>query len=294
MMDELINARESDVFPYDASDLGEIAESEKLCPGMFYIRVNSDDPEHETEYYIVDKQADYISGPAKTYGLLLSNEDSVLAFPCNAERGGKHILEYEMLRYKVKNGIADDSGETLLSLSTFGRERYPEYFGRFPAPMATPRGVTTRFQALQDGVFVLETDQCEKMLAVCFPIADSAFSPFTLERAEQTDYDQTHGLENTYGYIFFPNESMCLALFELLRGYRDLRSCKLLNIPALYNAIWENYPEYAVNYNSEEQLGFHDIFGTIFAELGCQVELGGSADNLIPIVADAGLNYLRF
>ena len=294
-MTDMTDAREQQDFPFDISDeLGEVDEWEEECPGVYYVRLSNVTEDQETEYYLVERTSKSISGVARTYGIPLHSSDSLLAFPCNGQRGGKKVLEYEMIRYREKNHLPNFSGDTLLSTAVFGRIDYPEYFGDFPAPTVTPRGFTTRYKALISGVFALETDRCEKMIAVCFPIWDSAFTGFTEKRAEKTDYDRERGIETTHGYLFFPENAMCLALFELLRGYRAMRSCKLLNVPALYNAIWQQYPDYAAVFNREEQEGLHDIFGTIFAELGYPVVLKGSTDYLIPLTIDAGTDFLRF
>ena len=291
-MDNNAKIEEPNAFPYDLSELGDIVNEEELTPGVYYVQVNPLDDEQDTEFYIVDQSADYISGMARTYGFPL--ESSVLAFSCNSLRGGKHVLQYEILHYKKNMGLEDDSGETLLSIAAFGREFYPEYFGPYSAPAVTPRGFTARYKELKNGLFVLETDQYEKMLAVCFPIADTAFTDFTMQFAEMTDFDRVNGIENTYGYVFFPQKAMSLSLFELILEFRELHNSKLLNIPALYNAVWKEYPEYAAIHNHNEQNGLNDVIGVILTELGFPVELNVSPDNLIPLVADAGTDYLRF
>lgn len=287
--------REVQDFPFDISkDLGEVVNWDEECPGVYYVQVVSLDEEQDTEFYLVDRQSKIISETARAYGVHLENCDSVIAFSCNAPHGGKKVLEYEMLRYCAENDLKNNSRDTMLSTAVFGKMDYPEYFGDFSAPNVTPRGFTTRYKALISGVFAIETDRCEKMIAVCFPIWDSAFTDYTLRYAEQNELDKAQGIENTHGYLFFPENSMSLALFELVQDYKEMRSSKMIDVPALCNAVWQQYPQYAAVFNREEQEGLHDIFGTIFASLGFPVELNGSVDRIIPLTLDAGTDFLHF
>ena len=281
-------------FPYDLTDdLGEIISSEWQCPGVYYVATDSGESAFALECYIVERNSG-ISDAAKKYGTPMPSYPNLLAFDVNAERGGAEIIRYEIGLYRVKNNLPLPDNEPLLVNAVYGREDHPEYFGAFPAPTYTPRGFTTRYKALMNGVFVLETDRGERMLAVCHPFADSTFSGYTLYYSEQTDFDRERGLDNTLGCLFFPEKAMCLAIFELLPGNPKILRSGMIGLAELCNAIWYGFPEYAARYNSNEQAGVNDMLAHLLGLLGMNKEPEGSENNLITLNLDAGTDFLRF
>ena len=73
----------------------------------------------------------------------------------------------------------------------------------------------------------------------------------------------------------------------------DFRDTPYINKPALMNAIYRDFLEYAVSFNSMEQSGMNDYLGLILNAMGVETELSGSADNMISLTQDAGFDYLR-
>ena len=139
----------------------------------------------------------------------------------------------------------------------------------------------------------METDQCEKVLAVSYPVWSTELSDLTASLGEQTEYGKAHDIEETLGYIFFPAKVSCIPLRELIRT-RPEWTGTLIDKPALMNAIWKVAPEYAALMNCQEQSGRNDLFSALLAEAGVQVEPNISMDNMIGIFSDAGENYLLF
>lgn len=280
--------------PVNVSELGEIKAVEAECPGVYYIsalRDGSFNPILE-EYYIVLDNAP-ISPEARQYGIPLNSGDGLVYSISRGESGCK-VIYYEVLKYKYSHGLPLPKGETLYECSLYGVEIHPSYFGALPVPILTPWGHTTRSPVLANGIYWLETDQCSETLAVCFPIWRGDLSEAALHYARQTDYDEKNGIENTYGYLFFSEESICVAVFELLKTRSAWLSLKKVDLSALMNAIWWNCPEYAVAYNAWEQRGLHDPLGQVLRTLGYDVELSGSIEHMIFLTPDAGTDYWRW
>ena len=79
----------------------------------------------------------------------------------------------------------------------------------------TPRGFTVRHKTILNGVYWLETDRCEEMLAVCYPIWKSDISIPEQNQGEQLEYDRMYGIDNTLGYLFFSKQNSIIPLHEL-------------------------------------------------------------------------------
>ena len=86
----------------------------------------------------------------------------------------------------MKNGLSLPEGDSLLSAARFAMLDHPEYFGRYPAPLVTPRGDTARYRELMHGVFSIETDHGETVLAICYPLWTSCLPNSVRHLAEQT------------------------------------------------------------------------------------------------------------
>ena len=84
----------------------------------------------------------------------MPEEDSrVLLYSFAEERRGYKIIEYEIYRYQVRHGIYADGQTSLRDIAFYNMEYHPEYFGPYPAPLATPRGRTARYKPLMNGIF---------------------------------------------------------------------------------------------------------------------------------------------
>ena len=286
--------QEKQEFPYSVEDdLGDVVMSELQCPVVYYIAVEEAGTGFAAEFYIIEKSTAAITDKIKAYGKPLPNHSDLLSIAIDEYGSGSTPVKYEVARYRVQNGMSPIDDDTLLAIAVYGAEDYPDYFGGYTAPQITPRGITTRYKLLANGVFVIETDRCEKMLAVCYPVWHSNFSHYVIFRAEQTEYDKKHGIDNTLGYLFFPCDAMCLAIFELLKEKPEIVTSGAVDAAALHNAVWTNYPEYAVEYNKAEQTGMHDVLGMLLNLVGVEIEPSGSVDGMMKITIDKGTDYLK-
>lgn len=244
----------SDALPFNlTAELGAVQHVEIISPGVYFL-IAGDNLEH-TEVYVVMEDAPAISKEARSYGEEFSDNPGLRVYPLHQKGSGKHIIDFEVRRYQMKCHLpVDESEDTLLSLALHGMEEYPDYFGAFPVPFHTPRGCTVRHKALLNGVFWLETDRCEEMLAVCFPIWEGDITIPEQNLAERLAYDWLQGIDNTLGYLFFPKHSSCIPLYELCKLHPQIEKSGAVDMAALMNAILRSYPEYAAAHNEEEAI----------------------------------------
>ena len=221
-------------------------------------------------------------------------ERQALAFRLNEEGGGGKVVEYEILKYKASHGIPLPEGEALHEFAIYAAELYPEYFGMLPVPALTPWGYTTRHRILENGIYWIETDLCEEVLAVCHPVWEIELSGGVLSHARQTDYDAERGMDETLGYQFFTKRESCVVIFELLPCRPEWLTSGRVDLPALMNAILEYWPEYALSHNLYEQTGLNDGAGLLLRALGIEAELDGSAERMVALTPGAGTDFLRW
>lgn len=266
-------------------EIGPIVEKEWICPGVYLLTAKNDDELLSRDYFAVKENA-VIPPEARTYGRKISG---LWLFPITDGSDGYKIIQYEVAKYRAQNNLPLE--EPLRATAFFAAQSFPEYFGAFPVPLYTPRGCTLRHWILDNGIYWLETDQCEEALAVCYPVWSTELSDLVMELGEQTEYDRSHGIEETLGCIFFPAKISCIPLRELIRT-RPEWAGTVIDKPALMNAIWKVAPEYAALMNCQEQSGRNDLFSALLAEAGVAVEPNISAANMIGIFPDAGENFL--
>ena len=293
-MDIMKNGTASLEFPYDISDdLGTITETEYQCPGVWYV-ANEGNGVIAGEYYIVERDAPCISKAAKAYGMFLPNHPELLVYRADDPEHGRNALLYEVAMYRQKNGLPPRDDVPVLDTAVFGMENNPEYFGSYPAPIHTPHGALTRYKSIINGVIALETNEGERMIALCYPIWNAALSDYAVSLAEQTEYDLANDIHKTLGYLFFAETHGCIALFELLGEFPQILSSPLIDAAALGNAVWQNHPDYAAIYNRNEQEGLHDCLAGLLRFLGVEdVEPTASPDRLIKLTLGVGADYLK-
>lgn len=273
--------------PELTNELGLIIGKEEVCPGVYLLSAKNDDELLSRDYYAVMENS-LIPQGAKTYGRKLFG---LWLFPMTDGSKEYKIIQYEIAKYRTQNNLPLE--EPLRATAFFAAQSFPEYFGTFPVPLNTPRGCTIRHWILDNGIYWLETDQCEDVLAVSYPIWSTELSDFTAGLGEQTEYDKAHDIEETLGYIFFPTQLSCIPIYELMR-VRSEWAGTLIDKHALMNAIWRVLPEYALLMNRQEQTGQNDFISALLRELGVEVEPNISMDHMITIFPDAGEDFLLF
>ena len=280
--------------PVDVSGLGELFSAELECPGVYHLAVKSEGNHNlfPTEYYLVLDNAP-ISKEARGYGTRLETGQG-LVFSLEQEGSGAKIIEYEIFRYRVLSHLPLPEGETLHGCAVCGAELYPEYFGMLPVPALTPWGYTTRHRTLANGIYWIETDQCEEVLAVSHPVWQTDLSDSVLRHAHQTDYDREYGIDRTLGYQFFTKKVSCVVIFELLQYHPEWQADGKVYLPALMNTILKYWPEYAMTFNAHKQAGLNDGAGLFLRSMGIEVELNGSTERMITLTPGAGTDFLQW
>jgi len=266
-------------------ELGPIVEREQVCPGVYILTAKNEDEMLSRDYYSVMENS-IIPPEAKAYGRKLPG---LWVFPVSDGSEEYKIINYEIAKYRVQNNLPLE--EPLRTTAFFAAQSFPEYFGTFPVPLNTPRGCTIRHWVLDNGIYWLETDQCEEALAVNYPVWSTELSDLAANLGEQTEYDKTHDIEETLGYIFFPAKVSCIPLRELMRT-RPEWAGTVIDKPALMNAIWAAAPEYAALMNWQEQSGKNDLLSALLVEAGMEVEPNVSMENLITLFPTAGKKFL--
>ena len=265
------------------NELGPIAEKEQVCPGVYLLSAKEDDELLPRDYYAVMEESP-IPLKAKSYGRKLSG---LWLFSTDDET--YQIIKFEVAKYRAQHHLSLD--EPLRVTAFFAAQSFPDYFGAFPVPLYTSRGCTIRHWVLDNGVYWIETDQCEEVLAVCYPVWSSELSNVAEKLGEQTEYDKAHNIENTLGYIFFPMKISCIPLYEMMRARSEWAGL-VIDKQALMNALWDAAPEYVCLINQQEQSGKNDLFSALLTDLGIEVEPNISLDNVITIFPDAGKDFL--
>ena len=150
--------------------IGELRETEEECPGVRYVSTYGGGEQAGREFYVVARDAETIPDEAKTHGTDIPGCPGYLLYPMDAERQTRKIIQYEILRYRTREGASDEDRETLRETALDGMEECPAYFGAFPPPETTPYGHIVRYKVLMNGVFWIQTDAPATALAVAYPI----------------------------------------------------------------------------------------------------------------------------
>lgn len=140
--------------------------------------------------------------------------------------------------------LSEEAEQAFHRTALFAAGYHPEYFGEYPVPIRTPRGCTLRHRKLENGVYWLETSQCEELLAVCYPIWNTEFTSIARVIGEPTEYDSIQGYDKTMGYLYFTRRSCCAAFYELMQT-RPAWEGTVIGKAAVMNAIWRYLPKYA-------------------------------------------------
>lgn len=266
-----------DHFPRDVEgELGEIQFFSEECPGVYVLSCRQDEGPCR-EFYLVEESASMIPPSVKKLGRRLASCPNLLAYEIENPSGGQKIVEYEVNKFRAAHGLPLPDGVTLRDIALDGMGLNPEYFGTFPVPSVTPWGPTLRHKAIDNGVYWLETEG-ERVLALC-GILEDALSDAARKLAEPG-----------VGYLFFQEEASCIPIFELLPVHRHWEPSRI-DRKALENAIWRYYPEYAVQYNTQEAAGQHSLTGLLFRSLGSRVDLTAYDQRMIALSPDAGTAF---
>lgn len=171
------------------------------CPGVYSAVAQRESDTFPQRLYLVSADADMISDAARTYGAPIGGCPGWLYYDMDILDGGKFIIQYEVLRYQLLHQLPISDDSSLQTISVFGPEYHPDCFGKYPVPGITPWGYTVRHKAIDNGVYWLETDDCQEILAVCYPIYEE-LSHWALNLSVSID-DRIPGLPAHWTIAFF-------------------------------------------------------------------------------------------
>lgn len=268
--------------------LGGTSPLEVEGPGVYYLAGGI-----YGEFYIVEQSSSIISETAKSYGKQHPDFAGLLIFAFGDVHSGSKIIAYELEKYAAGQRLPDHDSASLRSVAVYAAEYHPEFFGTYPVPLRTPWGSTLRHKQIENGVYWLETDQCQEVLAICYPIWDSELSTEAISLGAITEYDQTHNID-VICYLFYKKEDACVPIFELLKTRQNWSRTGRIAIPALMNAMWRNHPGYVLGHNIREQAGANDVVSLLLRQFGMEAAPNISLENVIALFPDAGIEYLRF
>lgn len=281
--------------PLDLGEPGIIVEANVVIPGVYDVVLEQEqETSHSVEEaYIVFKSTINISDTAKRYGEEIQSYPGFLVYMESCGKNPRYIIGYELLRYKILHHLPLPENETIRDIAAYGTEMYPDYFGFYPVPISTPWGCTTRHRTIANGLYWLETEQCQRGLAISFPRYDDLSGRArSLAEKFSSNLDSLEGQEPQY--LFFREADSSVPLFELLFEGPTDREVSSVNKPALMNAIYKNHPEYVAMHNVAEQVGQHDGLGLFLNTLNIPTELRCSADGIIRLFPQAGTEFIEF
>ena len=228
-------------------EYGPIVKAEILCPGVCHVATGICErhPICGSEYIVVVGDTPVVSHKGRSYGTSLPDAPDILIY--NTEEyfsKARWVIQYEIHKYLVTRNISLPEGESLDEDKVRGMEVCPEYFGEFPLPTETPWGASTQSEIITNGLCWLKTESVGWILSIAYPLCDD-LSEAARDFATLTEYDEEHGIDNTFGFRFFSYESSCVPLFELLRIDEEVPWAKKVNEIALKNAILKFAPSYA-------------------------------------------------
>ena len=292
-MDNEMDLLSPESLPLDLGELGMVTEAELVMPGVYNATLEFFETGVAVEAFIVLSSAEEISAAAKRYGKTDPGYPNLLVYSEDDTGNTRYIVGYELFRYKILRHLPLPEGETIRGIAAAGAEMYPEYFGGYPVPFHTPWGCTTRHKIIANGLYWLETELCQRGLAVAYPKYDD-LSDGSRGLAEQFHDGSVQADRDVPGYLFFTEANSSVPLFELVSVIPKDQLCCEVNWAALMNAIYQRFPEYAAQHNLAEQAGLNDGLGQFLHTQGIDVTLNSSPDRLIFLTDQAGKVYIDF
>lgn len=254
--------------------MGSVRRVQEECPGVFHVTTNLSTEHFCREHYVVTAEAvpNIISLEVLAYGRLIGED----AYEFEHEVGGSgwELVAFEIMRYKIKQGITLGNHESIYCTAVYDAERYPEYYGGHIPPRTTPWGLTIRWKKASEGIFFLETEHCEWVLALAQPIWSIDLPDVVKEYGQSCEADLQMGAEEAV-YRYFRGSNIAPALFELLdSGVKSGLKNYIYGKEALETYLNVHCPEYVLWYNSLELSGHGkgDVLSDLLAAFGYSVE----------------------
>ena len=222
--------------PIDLTGLGKLYTARQECPGVYYVSIIWNSERYATEYYLATKETP-ISEQVRQMGMPFQN---VLLF--SLEEACGRLARYEVCKYKVRHHLPLRDWESLYADAVCGAADNPEYYGMLPVPTLTPWGRTLRNRVLANGIFRLETEEQDDVLAMSHPLWNSELTYAAINYGCFTDADFRQGTEQSMACLFFSKRTSCVPLYELRKGRWNWDGLPQLDV--LLEEIRTNCPDY--------------------------------------------------
>jgi len=274
------------------AELGNIQETEEVCPGVYYAAVSDDQlgSLFAKEYYVVWNRASMITAKAKAYGQRLPSAPEYLLYPWDKDDSGWRIVKYESNLYLHKKGKLPDGEREVRDNIAFGREFHPDYFGCYPLPAVTPWGPAAIYVELASGVFWIITRQKKEVLCVCCPMWED-LSEYTQKMAVRGNGGLNGG--DLPEYLLFPRKHAYMPFFELLTTRLQWLERGLITLPQLMNTLCARDAKYVMSHNISAQAEYACMRNTFMKMTGERLPANIDGSRLITLFPGAGTDYLH-
>lgn len=256
-------------FDFDETLWGEIQQITEVEKGVFEIAAKHRHDIVCRELYVVvaDAVPEIISEETISYGTAIKD---ATVFLHEKDGNGWELVDYELSRFRAKLRPSEESREELFSAMAYTAEKYPAYFGGMIPPRSTPWGLTLRVKKAAEGVYFLETDAVEWVLAVANIIWTVDLSDSVQKLGSSCDMDRRINRQEAE-YLYFRKENWGPVVYELLdyseyRGLLQYISSK----EALETLLYLQHPKYTLLHNQTQTTGNgkSDLLTNLLACLG--------------------------
>ena len=142
-----------------------------------------------------------------------------------------------------------DDTYSLQNIAIYAANEYLDYFGAPPPPFCTPWGLMTRYKKASEGIFFLETDRSEWVLALPNPIWTIELSDVAAQMGKTCEPDSRTGEDAEY--LFFKRDSCAPPIYELLKNSEhDGLLAFIRSKDALETHLNLRFPAYVIWHNS--------------------------------------------
>lgn len=241
-------------FVFDEETWGEVVRAEEIVAGVFELAVRRVEDIVSREVYVVLPCAvpAVISYETISYG---TPADGTTVFIHEKDWNGWELVDYELKRHKTRLDPSEANKEELFSGMVYTAEKYPAYFGGLIPPRCTPWGLTLRVKTVAEGVYFLETDSLEWVLAVANMIWDVDLSDASKRLGCLCEQDRQMRRREAQ-YLYFQKKNWGPVVYELLEYPEYQRFLEFISSKeALETQIYLQHPEYALCHNQAQATG---------------------------------------
>lgn len=156
------------------------------------------------------------------------------------------IVEYELLQYRLTHSYYEKERgflqEQLRVCRQYGQVDQSGYFGEYPPPNETPRGIVEYLIKVRNGIYFTKANG-RWLLGICFPIWHSELTiPAHLFGRECGDY------------LFYDLVTGAIPIFELMDSYKEIHKL-VASEEDLRALLCKNFRVYVLLCNEDKAVG---------------------------------------